>query len=469
MPEPASQTTLEPGAIVAGKFRVLRLLGVGGMGAVYEVEHELTKHRRALKLLFPRDGEKSTVVERFLREASAAGRIANAHIAETFDAGTVETGEAYLVMELLEGETLDRMNHRRGRLDAPELSSLIRQTCIGIQAAHDAGIVHRDLKPENLFVTLRDGRPFVKILDFGISKFDERRTGVIGVTAEGAVMGTPFYMSPEQVTGDASIDARTDVYSLGVILYECAAGRRPYDAETLSHLAVKIHEGKAVPLSEHRADLPAGFSDVVARAMAADRDDRYATARELSEALAPFANDASDEAFRATARSEAPKVVIRTSSAPPSSTLPGPGGVGAPRLHESVGFASATTTPHAVTAPRAPSKRIAPLVVGGLVVVALASYALRPRAAAPSIASSASSPVVAAPPPASGSTADPPPTSSDPVVSSVPSAVAATSAAPHPKSATAVTASTKPVAAPSSSTQRTRVDQKGLAGENPFR
>src|SRR5579863_4403152 len=239
---------LEAGAIVAGKLRVIRKLGAGGMGAVYEVEHELTKHRRALKVLHPSIAENPTFVARFLREASAAGRIGNPHIAETFDAGKLEGGEPYLLMEYLQGETLDGRLHHYGSLDVGEVAELVGQSCEAISAAHDAGIVHRDLKPENLFLTTKDGASFVKVLDFGISKF-EPQTGAMNVTAEGTVMGTPYYMPPEQILGEA-IDARADVYALGIILYECTCGVRPYDANTVSHLAVLIHEGKPKPLAE---------------------------------------------------------------------------------------------------------------------------------------------------------------------------------------------------------------------------
>jgi serine/threonine protein kinase len=277
---------LVPGTIVGGKLRVVAVIGVGGMGTVYEVEHELTKHRRALKILHA--GAPAGVVERFVREASAAGRIGNPHVAETFDAGRFESGEPYLLMELLDGETLDHRLLRTGPIDPGELADLVHQACDGIQAAHDAGIVHRDLKPENVFITTRDGAPFVKILDFGISKFDEGRTGALGITEEGSVMGTPYYMSPEQVCASTSIDARTDIYALGVMLYECACGERPYDGSYLGQLAVLIHQGKATPLGVRRPSLGPSFCDVVHRAMAVDRDQRFPTARDLADALGPF-------------------------------------------------------------------------------------------------------------------------------------------------------------------------------------
>ncbi|HMJ50534.1 MAG TPA: protein kinase [Polyangiaceae bacterium] len=280
---------IDPGTLVGGKLRIVRLLGTGGMGAVYEVEHELTKHRRALKLLHARYKIYPELIQRFLREASAAGRIGNPHIAETFDAGELETGDPYLVMELLKGETLADLLRRKQTLTVSEASELVRQACTGVQAAHDAGIVHRDLKPENLFVMERDHRPFVKILDFGISKFDPQLTGgEMSTTREGTSLGTPLYMPPEQVRGDKRIDARADVYALGVILYECVTGRRPYEAETLAHLAVLIHEGLAAPMAQLRPEVPAPFAEIVHRAMANKPEMRFASAREFGDALANF-------------------------------------------------------------------------------------------------------------------------------------------------------------------------------------
>src|SRR5215471_3949791 len=280
-------SALEPGTVLAGRFRVVRCMGVGGMGSVYEIEHTLTKHRRALKLLHAVMAQNTAVVERFLREASAAGRVGNQHIVETFDAGTLESGEPYLVMELLRGSTLsDRI--AAGPMPISEVIDLVGQACDGVQAAHEAGIVHRDLKPDNLFVIDVEGRPFVKILDFGISKFDPGKTGGHALTQEGAALGTPYYMSPEQIRGEVKLDARTDVYALGVILYECAAGRRPFEAEALTQLAVLIHLGKPRPVAELRPDLPPGFSDVVARAMATDRERRIQTARDLRSELERF-------------------------------------------------------------------------------------------------------------------------------------------------------------------------------------
>lgn len=272
------------GTVVAGRLRILRRLGMGGMGSVYEVEHELTRHRRALKLLHAQMAQIPSVVERFLREASAAGRIGNPHIVETFDAGRLESGEPYIVMELLQGKSLAEILSDEGPLAVDAAIDVLLQACDAIAAAHSSGIVHRDLKPENLFLC-GPQRDFVKILDFGISKFDANTTGVEVLTLEGAPLGTPYYMSPEQVQGEKTLDGRTDVYALGILLYECLTGQKPFVSDTLPHLVVLIFQGNYTPASELRHHLPKAIDDVIAKAMARDRHQRFATAQELAAAL----------------------------------------------------------------------------------------------------------------------------------------------------------------------------------------
>jgi eukaryotic-like serine/threonine-protein kinase len=272
------------GELTSSKFRVMRLLGTGGMGSVFEAEHLLTKRLGALKLLHKEYASEPEVVERFTREASAAGRINNPHIVETFDAGRLESGQPYIFMELLSGEPLESRIQTLGSLDFDEAISICIQAASGLVAAHRAGIIHRDIKPANLFL-VRSETTQVKLLDFGISKFGAFEE-VSRVTQEGTTLGTPHYMPVEQVMGRKDIDERVDVYALGVVLYEAVTGAPPFNADTLLALSIRIHEGRYTPVSQLRADTPPGFDDVIARSIAVDRDDRYPSMAEfLTELL----------------------------------------------------------------------------------------------------------------------------------------------------------------------------------------
>lgn len=280
----------EPGTVLDDKFRVEGLLGEGGMGAIYEVTHELTHHRRALKLLHPHVARQRGAVERFLREASAAGKIGDPHIIETFDAGWLSSDEPFVLMELLKGETLaDRLDQHPSGLPLAEVFTLFEQICQGVQAAHDAGIIHRDLKPANLFLCEDPAPVRVKILDFGISKFDDRHTRVSEPTRSGATIGTPGYMSLEQIDDSADIDERSDVYALGVILYECLTGRHPFPATSFLRLAKLVAAGEFTPVSTLRPELPVGVDPLMKEVLAPWCDERLPTVRALAERLAAIA------------------------------------------------------------------------------------------------------------------------------------------------------------------------------------
>ena len=364
--EPTS-TDLEPGALLAGRYRVLRRLGAGGMGEVHVVRHELTHHERALKTLHPSARLKPEVVERFLREASAAGRIGDPHIVETFDAGFLDSGAPYLVMELLVGATLAEVLHRKGRLQPADACRLVVETCEALQAAHDKGIVHRDLKPENLFLVEREGRPFVKVLDFGISKFDAALTGTPSMTTEGVAMGTPLYMAPEQMRGDEAIDARADVYALAVVLYECLAGAPPYTGKSFGELAARVLAGGCAPLDAVIPTIPAGLSDAVARGLALEPSNRVESARAFAALLRPFcdAAPASGAWWRLDAADPALDQTVEDASAAPSV-----GGGALPRRRDTASSEKAVerTSPEARARWATPGRMGAALVVlAGLV------------------------------------------------------------------------------------------------------
>jgi serine/threonine-protein kinase len=331
-----------------------------------------------------------------------------------------------------------------------EVVDLVGQACVGVEAAHAAGIVHRDLKPDNLFIVDVDGRPFVKVLDFGISKFDTSQTGGMALTKEGAAMGTPYYMSPEQIRGLSNLDARADVYALGVILYECLAGKRPFESDVLTHLAILIHAGECDPIERLRQDLPPGFAELVRHAMASDRDKRLQTASELRARLERYGS----VSFRTQ---------TQLSSLPPPSIAPA----------RSVAMATSGVGVSMQTPPPAEKPKhglYVGLGVGGLLAIAAgAFFALRPEDAS----GDASAASAASPPPAVG--AEPAATAA--TVPRAPSAVAIATekAAPEPPpSSSASTAPPLPAAVrsarPSISPQKpARSDERGLAKDNPFK
>ncbi len=289
-----TRITLEPGTVVIGKLRVLRVIGRGATGTVYEVEHLLTKHHRALKVLHRDLLASGTAVSRFLREAGVAGTLGSERVVQTFDVGQLEDGAPYVLMELLRGETLaERL--RRGTLLPAEAVRIAREIAAGMGVAHDRGIVHRDLKPANVFLArAEDGEEHVKILDFGTSKFTNPAGGPqVALTAEGMVLGTPHYVSPEQAGGGRDLDHRADVYSLGVILYEAFAGRRPYEADSFVSLIAQIHRGDVAPLDTLAEGIDPGLAALVHRAIHLDRERRPSSMAAFAAELEPFARDAS--------------------------------------------------------------------------------------------------------------------------------------------------------------------------------
>lgn len=274
------------GKVISGKFRVVRLLGRGGMGCVYEAVNIKLGRRVALKRILPVHMTNAEIVSRFEMEAKAAGGLLHENILAVTDFERAEDGTPYLVMELLEGQSLSALLKRVPFLDSRSALGLVVQACRGLAKAHEAGIVHRDLKPANIFLCQRaDGTELVKILDFGIAKLKGAPPDGENTTRPGSIIGTPKYMSPEQARGDLAIDARTDVHALGVILYEALSNKLPHpginDAQVLYHLQTT----DPIPLSQHRPDLPAALCAVVAEALASDPDKRIPSAQALEQAL----------------------------------------------------------------------------------------------------------------------------------------------------------------------------------------
>ncbi|MEM6786878.1 MAG: serine/threonine-protein kinase [Myxococcota bacterium] len=274
-----------PGTLLAGKYEVVRLLGSGGMGEVYEATHQALGKRVAVKLLRADAASHPEFRQRFEREARAAASLRGPHAAQVSDVDVLTDGRPFLVMEYLEGRDLNDEMEARGPLPAPEAVDYILQTCSAMAEAHGRGIVHRDLKPHNLYLTDSGGETVVKVLDFGISKVDE---GDASVTATSVAMGTPLYMAPEQMRSAKHVDARADIWSLGVILYELLAGKPPFDGDNPTAVIAAVTADDPTDLAQVRPDLPVALTRVVMAALRKDKERRPGSVLELGALLAPF-------------------------------------------------------------------------------------------------------------------------------------------------------------------------------------
>ena len=314
------------GRRIGGRYVIRGVLGEGGMGTVYEAEHLGLGRMVAVKVLNPIQAKKTVAVKRFQQEARAAGSIGHPNICEVYDLGTLEDGCPFLVMERLVGQTLADRIQEKGGLPTQEVIDIHVQVLSGLIAAHEKGVVHRDIKPENVFLAKRPGCPDIaKLLDFGVSKFvagafpgDEEE---MNLTRTGMVMGTPYYMSPEQARGDRNLDARVDVYAAGVMMYEALAGRRPFVAPNYNALLMQIITTAARPLREHRPDVSHQLEAVVARAMAKSRADRYQTAAEFQRDLVAMRERRSQQRGPGVAAAPVP---LAPPSAPPMAPPPPP-------------------------------------------------------------------------------------------------------------------------------------------------
>jgi serine/threonine protein kinase len=289
-------TSLTEGDIIGGKYRIERVLGAGGMGMVVAARHIKLEQRVAIKLLLPALEDDSRHVARFLREARAAAKLQSEHVARVIDIDTLDSGAPYMVIEYLEGRDLKRLVDDSGPLPVPTAVGYVLEACEAIAEAHAIGIVHRDLKPPNLFLARRaDGTTIIKVLDFGISKAigDDRAQSDHAITNTQELLGSPRYMSPEQLRASANIDARADVWAIGVILYELFAGEPPFRGGTIAETYAAILSTPVTPIRHARPDAPAELEAILNRCLEKDPDKRYATVPDLALALAPFAEGAS--------------------------------------------------------------------------------------------------------------------------------------------------------------------------------
>ncbi len=451
---------VRPGDVVAERYRIERVIGAGGMGVVLAAHHLVLDAPVALKLLRPAAVASPERRKRFEREAKAALSIHSEHVARVLDMGNLPTSEPFIVLEHLEGESLAALLERRGALPVTEVVDYALEACEALAEAHGRGIVHRDVKPSNLFLARREGAaPTVKVLDFGIAKiFDDEQTEP-SLTGSTAVLGSPRYMSPEQLRGSRDVSSRADLWSLGVAIFELVAGRPPFESESAAELSARILRETAPRLTTLAPDAPPGLADVVARCLEREPSRRFASVADLARALAPFGTRAAalsaERIARLTPKPRAGDTTTDVGS--PASALAAPSERSP--SGETVAPAELGPVAHRPDGARTRSRSVLLGLAGAAVAASAAlAWSLRPpepREEPPSVAA----PAVAAPPAESASLSAPgpepePPPSSTATSASPASPVPPTSAAPRspPRpAAPAISARPAPSAAPAAS------------------
>jgi serine/threonine-protein kinase len=429
--------------VLVGKYRIDRILGQGGMGIVYAAYHELLGQSVALKMLRPEVVAKnSDAVARFLNEGRAAARLENAHVARLMDVGLLDGGLPYLVMELLEGADLAHVLETRGRMPVATVVDYLMEAIEAIAEAHSMGIVHRDLKPSNLFLARRKEGETIKVLDFGISKAGTDANGpASGITATNAVLGSPGYMSPEQLRSSKTIDARADIWSLGVILFELLSGSLPFDGPNVVAIFAAIQETDAPRVESLRSDIPPRLAAAVHRCLRRSAADRFATVTELAAEIAPFGSPramTSLERIRATLpmyQQGTSETLLATGDKPPARAVSSAGGI-SPAAMTTGGVVHGAPAVPARSGKRTPV--VASIVGVGILLAAGAIAGLLMMRAGPKSVPAASP----EPPPAISASAPAPPppvastaiTPEPPAASAPPAPSASASAAVRPDS-----------------------------------
>jgi len=288
-----ADSEIVPGQVLVNKYRLTRLLGRGGMGVVFAAKHLLLGERVAIKVLTSSVRQNPEALRRLQREARILARLRNEHVVRVLDLGELENGAPFVVMEYLAGCDLGSLLEKEGRLAPERAVEFALQTTVALAAAHGSGVVHRDLKPENLYrVDREDGTFILKVLDFGVSRLERASEEDFlrsSVTRTNAVVGTPLYMSPEQLRNSKGVDARSDIWSLGVVLYELLAGVPPFVGESFGDVAIKIATESPRPLSDFVSTIDPALAAVVIRCLEKDRESRFQNVGELARALLPFA------------------------------------------------------------------------------------------------------------------------------------------------------------------------------------
>ncbi|NUO53133.1 MAG: protein kinase [Polyangiaceae bacterium] len=358
--EPSQPSPITPGAVLANKFEVVSILGRGGMGVVVEAFHRTLGQRVALKFLQGGLAKDASAVSRFFREARAAATLGSEHVVRVLDADWLSTGEPFLALELLEGHDLSGELREKGRLAVEDAVLFILQACEALELAHQKGIVHRDIKPANLFLTRAvDGAPLVKVLDFGVAKVRKSGDGT-GTTDPSAIVGSPRYMSPEQLQASGSVGPQADVWALAVTLFELLTGGVPFQGDNLLEICAAIVSGPARRLDEVRADVPAGLADALSRALEKDLSVRTPSILSFAEAIAPFAGEAGISRIARLRR------IARASQPPPPTSS-----IRIPHLSQAAG-ADSTLAASSLGSSRAATRSTTwPWLVGAAAVLAI--------------------------------------------------------------------------------------------------
>jgi len=396
MSGPASVEAI-PSELVAGKYRLERLIGRGGMGSVWEGKHTSLGTHVAVKFIETEYVDSNEARSRFENEARAAAMLRSKHVVQVYDHGVMTDGRPYIVMEFLRGQPLDQRLDQAGKLTAVETVRIMSQVCRALAKAHEAGIVHRDLKPENVFLVYdeEDGEYIAKVVDFGIAKFTGAQMGVSSSTRTGSVLGTPYYMSPEQARGLRSVDYRSDLWSVGVMTYRCLLGQLPFEGEAVGDLLVKICTAPLPVPSQYAPGIPGNFDLWFQRALGREPHQRFQSAAELAEGLAhalgvPIRSMGPGSAYEQSVARAVPGVTPgmpapRHGSMPDGAygTQPSPGMAtpmaASPSAHTGAPF----TQTHSLTTKSPKGGIIAAFSVGALVLIGGAALALKVLGGAP--------------------------------------------------------------------------------------